>query len=347
MLFERAKLMQLLYHSLPNRKKHVLPGKKVVAVEQDDYGVEVACTDGSKYSGDILVGCDGAHSIARRLGMPGAPTAQPFESKFRCLFGVAKLVDGLEPCSLIETHDKDVMFQLLTSETQAFFLVYEAKGPEEADYKRYTQADCEALARKYGAHAIGRGGRAIFSHLWETRDRADLFDLGEGIADKWHGGRVVLLGDAVHKVSVLAKRCFLNPTGKGGIVADNSALKMTSNHAFGANCALEDAASLTNGLRALIQRNGSPSALHYGDVFGQYQKERQGRAKLCMLFTGNYTRFATWQNWFYKFACLYLAPAIGDQFVADWCFSLIPKHGVKLDFVPEGQSKVGKVMYSM
>jgi hypothetical protein len=82
------------------------------------------------------------------------------------------------------------------------------------------------------------------------------------------------------------------------------------------------------------------------DVFAKYQRERKSRSKLCMLFAGIYTRFATWQNWFFKFACLYLTPAIGDQFVADWLFSVIPKGGMKLDFVPERDIRVGKVPYT-
>jgi 2-polyprenyl-6-methoxyphenol hydroxylase-like FAD-dependent oxidoreductase len=126
---------------------------------------------------------------------------------------------------------------------------------------------------------------------------------------------------------------------------------MTANCALGANCAFEDAASLTNGLQSLLSRRGhaTGSGPTVGDltrVFGAYEKEQKGRAKFCKDFTGLYTRFATWQNWFFKVQCLYLAPVIGDQFVADWVFSRVPRDGVKLDFVAESDAKGGKIKYS-
>jgi FAD dependent monooxygenase len=124
-------------------------------------------------------------------------------------------------------------------------------------------------------------------------------------------------------------------------------IEIPPNLSFGANCALEDAASLTNGLHLLLRRTSSPSTTDLEEIFAKYEKECKGRSRLCMLLTATYTRFGTWQNWFFKFACLYLLPAIGGvKFVADWVFSIVPKHGVKLNFIPEIEAKVGKVAYS-
>lgn len=53
----------LLSHVPPHK---ILSGKRVLNIKQDDFGVSVHCADGSDYHGDILVGCDGAHSSVRQ-----------------------------------------------------------------------------------------------------------------------------------------------------------------------------------------------------------------------------------------------------------------------------------------
>jgi len=40
-----------------------------------------------------------------------------------------------------------------------------------------------------------------FSDLWESKTRCGLLNIEEGVLDKWHTGRIVLVGDAAHKVS--------------------------------------------------------------------------------------------------------------------------------------------------
>jgi 2-polyprenyl-6-methoxyphenol hydroxylase-like FAD-dependent oxidoreductase len=205
-LFGRAELIKMLYETLPNREKYVIPGKKITSVRETDAAVTVTCSDGSEYSADMLAGCDGVHSAVRRLAV--AETEKPFESKFRCLFGVAPLLEGLEPCQMVETHDSGILFQLFVSDDRVFFLVHEAKGGDCATSlpQRYGEEDCEAMAQRYASHSIDKDGRSVFGDLWRIRERAGLYDLEEGVAEKWHNGRVVLLGDTVHKVSCMDQR---------------------------------------------------------------------------------------------------------------------------------------------
>src|ERR1700756_5433933 len=60
----RADLIQLLFDAVPPEAKKL--GARCVAVSQDDKGVEVTLQTGETIRGDILVGCDGIHSVVRK-----------------------------------------------------------------------------------------------------------------------------------------------------------------------------------------------------------------------------------------------------------------------------------------
>ncbi len=59
----RADLIRILSDALP--PGIVRLGRKCVAISQDDNGVEVRTQTGDTFRGDILVGCDGIHSVVR------------------------------------------------------------------------------------------------------------------------------------------------------------------------------------------------------------------------------------------------------------------------------------------
>jgi 2-polyprenyl-6-methoxyphenol hydroxylase-like FAD-dependent oxidoreductase len=50
-----------------------------------------------------------------------------------------------------------------------------------------------------------------FKDLWESKTRFGMLNIEEGVLDKWHAGRIVLVGDSAHKVSstltTLLKHC--------------------------------------------------------------------------------------------------------------------------------------------
>jgi 2-polyprenyl-6-methoxyphenol hydroxylase-like FAD-dependent oxidoreductase len=41
----------------------------------------------------------------------------------------------------------------------------------------------------------------LFGEIWANKIRADLINVEEGVFKHWHSGRIVLVGDAAHKVS--------------------------------------------------------------------------------------------------------------------------------------------------
>lgn len=60
----RADLIQILWDAIPQETKRF--GARVVEVSQDADAVEVKLQDGDSVRGDVLVGCDGIHSIVRQ-----------------------------------------------------------------------------------------------------------------------------------------------------------------------------------------------------------------------------------------------------------------------------------------
>lgn len=57
-------VLKVLYDNIKDKSK-VLIEKRVQDVKLSDSGVTVRTSDGSSYSGDILVGADGIHSTVR------------------------------------------------------------------------------------------------------------------------------------------------------------------------------------------------------------------------------------------------------------------------------------------
>lgn len=58
-------VLQVLYENIQDKSK-VLTNKRLKQLEVDEKGVTAITTDGSTYTGDILVGADGIHSAVRQ-----------------------------------------------------------------------------------------------------------------------------------------------------------------------------------------------------------------------------------------------------------------------------------------
>ena len=60
----RADLIQILANAVPAEARRY--DARVIDVSQDAGGVEVKLQDGTTVRGDVLIGCDGIHSVVRR-----------------------------------------------------------------------------------------------------------------------------------------------------------------------------------------------------------------------------------------------------------------------------------------
>jgi hypothetical protein len=101
---------------------------------------------------------------------------------------------------MITTHGNLVSFQLFTGPDYVFWFA-NFKLEEALTWPfctQYSEEDMEVIAMKYAAHAVSQ--TVTFGDLWETKIRAKLANLEEGVFQHWHSGRIVLVGDSVHKV---------------------------------------------------------------------------------------------------------------------------------------------------
>lgn len=64
LLLERRELLRILYDQLPD-KSLIRLGCRVRDIVQKYDGIEVILEDGTVENGDMVLGCDGVHSIVR------------------------------------------------------------------------------------------------------------------------------------------------------------------------------------------------------------------------------------------------------------------------------------------
>lgn len=94
--FARPDFYDLLLARIPPGKIHF--SKKVISIEQNEKEAKITCSDGTSYSGDVLVGADGAYSAVRQglykqlLEKKVLPPldAQELNKGFVCMVGTTK-----------------------------------------------------------------------------------------------------------------------------------------------------------------------------------------------------------------------------------------------------------------
>lgn len=101
-IFARTDLYDLLLARIPPGKIHF--NKKVIAIDQNENGTRITCSDGTSYSGDILVGADGAYSGVRQelykqmqeMRILPAVDTQAMDKGFICMVGTTRPLDPSE-----------------------------------------------------------------------------------------------------------------------------------------------------------------------------------------------------------------------------------------------------------
>jgi len=231
---------------------------------------------------------------------------------YKCLFGISKFIDKATAGDMDVVHNSGFSFLTLAHSDFIIWFIFEKlerplRYPHDT---RFTTEDTEAFAAKYTKHPLGH--KMTFQDLWDSRTRATLSPIEEGVFAHWHSGRIVLVGDSVHK--------------------------MTPNLALGANTAIESAAALGNALNTALKdaqgtSNGHLDQAAVAAAFKQYQQNRLARATECKDKTGMNTRIHAWDGWFWKFFVKKVMILFGEKFVLKDTANLI-LGGVKLDYVP-------------
>ncbi|RKL20263.1 hypothetical protein BFJ68_g2972 [Fusarium oxysporum] len=206
------------------------------------------------------------------------------------------IVMASSPVPGIGAHDMEITSNdkysfLLLCQPDWISIIVHSKLPEDQQCtwptrRRYTKADMEALVSKLSERPVT--DTVVFGELWKRRLKAQMISLEEGVLEHWTSSRIVLAGDAVHKV--------------------------TPNSALGGNTAMEDAVVIANTLHALLARhpNEKSSEVELQDAMRQeYQDTRVDRARAIVKAGGVLTRQQAYDGWKAYITQRWLTPVIG------------------------------------
>ncbi|KXT09203.1 hypothetical protein AC579_3514 [Pseudocercospora musae] len=235
---DRQLVLRAAANTIKQQEKLLL-NKRLASIDHSHAGVEVHCEDGTSYSGDIVVGCDGVNSKVRsemwRIAAHEDPTYFTHEEKtrlgaeFTCLFGISHHVSGFDQEGKAwQTYDKGNSFLLISGKDCRLYWFYFQKMDKvykvsDPDFPKFTKKDAEDVAEQTKHRQCHE--TATFGDVWEKRISYTLVPMEEALFEKWSWGRIATIGDNAHK--------------------------MTANHGQAGNNAVESAAALANQLRRL------------------------------------------------------------------------------------------------
>ena len=197
---KRSRLTRLLLDEASRRGIPVEFGRRLVeATIEVGGGVTASFEDGSRASGDLLVGADGIHSVTRRLIDPAAPSG-----RFVGLTNFGGITHG---ASLdVEREAWHMVFG-----RRAFFGYHPAPNGDIVWFVNWPRAEISGEERATTSDAAWKeqlvelftddAGPAIdLIHAGELELAGDnTYDLGH--VPVWHRGAMVIIGDAAHAPS--------------------------------------------------------------------------------------------------------------------------------------------------
>ncbi|KAI0005662.1 FAD/NAD(P)-binding domain-containing protein [Xylariaceae sp. FL0662B] len=326
---ERDFWLKCIYNQIQDKSRiHANCG--VTSFVETADGVEVTTDKGEVIKGDILIGADGIHSTVRRLladkiESTDAATAREmregFKATYQCIFCVSRNanVNAEGKPFLPERMVHNVYYHGFSGVIAAgvpglvfwFLFIKSDKVTKTPNTPRFTEEQTEAAINKYGKYAVGPG--YTFKDLWDSRDKAAMAPLEEGVLKtKWNsGGRVVLVGDAVHKATV-------NP-GLGGQVA------------------VEGSVNLVNQIVPLVRKceadgGRKPTSKELAAGFDEYEKKQRPHANLIVNMSGFLTRYEAMETLWLRILRR-TSTWVGDRTKAN-SFVKYVKEGPWLNFLP-------------
>ncbi|KAF9095780.1 hypothetical protein BGX29_008877 [Mortierella sp. GBA35] len=270
----RPKLYDLILKQVPAHKIHF--GKRVLNILEKEDKVTVQTADNRCYEGDIIVGADGAYSAVRQRmyetlkGEGKLPKSDQEDLPFSCtcLVGQTKVLDPeqfpiiKEPLCEFRTvlgKDKPYTWIIFTTaqNTLCWMVLHhlDKKASKAAQEQRFRQSEnsewgscaAQSMCEEVRGFRIPIGGKeSTLGDLFDQtpKELISKVMLEEKMFKTWYSGRIVLMGDACHK---------LHPAGGHGAVT-----------------AMHDAIALANLLYAVP----STSSEDVTKIFEEYQTER-------------------------------------------------------------------------
>ncbi|KAE8365079.1 hypothetical protein BDV27DRAFT_171886 [Aspergillus caelatus] len=311
----RQQVLDVLWNRLPD-KSRVLAGKKVVKMEQSSTEATVQCLDGSTYTGDIVVGADGVHSIihkemCRHMEMTQQSDVLLSENKrmvtqYRGVFGISSSVTGIKEGEMHNVFVKGASILVIGCKDHVFWIVgvkmertyYAPETP------RFDQSQLEDdLAFLMDKHVCAG---VQFKEVYQRCIRSSHLPLEEGIFERWNCGRAACIGDSVHK--------------------------MTPNLGQGGCCAIESAVTLANAIIEIVQSREKQQPPNIETRLDSWATASKPRMRLICTLSEMVIRMQSLDNVVYEitgpiFSKYYMdtfADLISDMGVGGECISFLP-----------------------
>ncbi|KAF9363562.1 hypothetical protein BGX34_003811 [Mortierella sp. NVP85] len=270
-IFSRPRFYDLLLAQIPPEKIHF--GKKVLSIKDNLDGiVSINCSDNTSYSGDILVGADGAYSGVRQSlyksleerGQLPSADSQGFRIGYMTMVGTT---DPLDDEKYPQLKDNFCHFDFVIGNGKPYtwhvFTVPDKKicWGIQVQLKNANAEDLAFRNTEWGSEGNENMIKEVydfatpFGRLGEfidatPRNRISKVFLEEKLFETWYHGRTVLIGDAAHK--------------------------MSPSQGLGAVNALQDAIVLANHLYEIAR---SPTERNITRAFKEYRDERLPRVQ--------------------------------------------------------------------
>ncbi|KAL2793257.1 hypothetical protein BJX66DRAFT_339010 [Aspergillus keveii] len=325
-MVERQTLLECLYENSPDKTKiHV--SKAVVEIQQTDAGISVTTQDGTIYTGSLVVGADGVHSRVRsemwRLAEAEAQYSgssppitagekDTLRAEYSCVFGISTAIPGLrsrehdlvygDGYAILSFHNRQSVYWFVIHRMDRVYAYQEVP--------RFTAEDAEDMCmRKYRDVRIADG--VYVRHLWEYKKVASMIAMEQGIFETWGSGRIVLVGDAVRKMTVTLGQ--------------------------GANATIEDSAVLATLLDRLVhdtraKARQTPSNEDIKALFAEFREARYARSHEIYKETRLAGQFQTRKGLIKRVIGPYIMPYLTD-YMADGMSNLIAG-GPVVGFLP-------------
>lgn len=264
LLMHRADLHTALLSCVPERLLRL--GKQLVAVDQDNAGVNLRFADGSSATADVLIASDGLSSLVRRSVFGADRPRYTGRVAYRAVFPAERLGGlVLDDYAKWWGVDRHIVIYYLNRRRDELYFTTSVPDDDWTSESWSASGRMEAVRAAFAGfheHVERVLAACPAAHKWAIADRDPM--------PEWSQGRIILMGDACHP--------------------------MTPYMAQGAAQAMEDAMIMARALRAC-------GFADVPAVWASYQATRHERASTVQrLSHGNqWMRERTDSDWLYQY----------------------------------------------